>query len=73
LKCCNFAAFVAAVVGNFAVVIDKFEVLAVDYLVFVNGAAVIEYAVVLVGKVVVAVVVLELVDFVAVFETVVAG
>ena len=37
LKCCNFVVFVA--------VIDRFEVLAADYLVFVSGAVVIVYAV----------------------------
>ena len=43
LKCYNFVKFV---VGSFDVVaIDRFEVLAADYLVFASGAVVIEYAV----------------------------
>ena len=42
LKCYNFAKFV---VGSFDAVIDRFEVLAADYLVFVSGAVVTEYAV----------------------------
>lgn len=42
LKCYNFAKYV---VGSFDFVIDRFEVLAVDYLVFVSDAVVTEYAV----------------------------
>lgn len=59
LKCCNFVKFV---VGSFDVAIDRFEVLAADYLVFASGAVVIEYAV---GFELLVVVVAVAADFVA--------